>query len=123
MKIASAILATSVLLMTPQLGLAEDVYAVDPRFCASGEEGVIVVGAGYFSTTDSTYERVGHKTDLGNGFFSARYALTAEGESYGEETVRMRLSADKAEIVFEDGHGLVGKRCGGEAAPHKNVRD
>lgn len=92
---------------------ADDLYALFPKNCVigNGGEGNAEIGNGEFSFGETNYTRVGPKRDAGNGFFVADYDITAEGEPYGVEPVRMRLTPQRLDLVFADGQKAALTRC------------
>lgn len=90
---------------------AGDLYSIGGN-CSPGEEGVIEIGNGRFSATETQFERAGAKRDAGDGFFEAEYDLMVEGEPYGQETVRMRVTDAAVDVVYADGRSFTAKRCG-----------
>lgn len=90
---------------------AQDLYTHVPGNCDLGEEGVLEVGSGTFAGFESRYDRVGAKTDIGNGYFQADYDISFEGEIAGRETVRMRVSDQDVHVIYQDGQEYQGNRC------------
>ncbi|WP_405401541.1 hypothetical protein [Paracoccus sp. Ld10] len=77
----------------------------------TGGEGIIAIGAGTFSLTETHYDRQSPLNTLPDGWSSATYAIMSEGESYGAETVRLRVTDRQVEIVLQDGRTVSGARC------------
>lgn len=92
---------------------AGDVYSIFPENCVlgNGGEGVVVIGNGEFSLTETSYSRVSEKRRHGDGTFSAVYEVFSEGESYGTETVRLGISDDRVVIRLSDGRSFSAQRC------------
>ncbi|MCZ0961095.1 hypothetical protein [Paracoccus benzoatiresistens] len=82
-------------------------YSLDAANCAIGPggEGVLRIGSGEFSLTDTDYSRVGGKRDLGNGWFQAVYAMRAEGVEAGREAIAMQITDEAVTLRFVDRDG------------------
>lgn len=105
-------LAAALALCAPALASAETTYGVTPDACLpTSSEGFITIGDGQFRTTDGTQIRVSEKRDAGNGFFEAEYDISAEGESMGIETIKMRITDAAVDVLYEDGRSYTAKRC------------
>lgn len=100
---------------SPALAAEDRLYAMDgyAQNCAlgSGAEGIIAVGAGRFSLTETRYERRSQLRAAADGWSSATYAIMSEGEPVSEETIRLRIDPQRAEIVDGAGRSFAGARC------------
>lgn len=104
------LLATLAALALPVVAHADDIYVLPDQQC-SGGDGLVSIGAGTFSIHESRYDRVSERRPVGDGFFEAEYDQSAEGESYGVGTVRLRITPDRVDGVLTDGRTFTATRC------------
>ena len=78
--------------------------------CSSPPEGIVHLGNGHFSITETGYDRIAPKKEMGDGWFEARYSVNAEGEEMGEETVQMKISGNTVRIRTKD-RDYVAHKC------------
>ena len=77
----------------------------------TGGEGIIAIGAGTFSLTETHYERQSPLDAVPDGWSSATYAIMSEGEEYGTQKVRLRVTDQQVDIALDDGRTVSGARC------------
>lgn len=96
---------------------ADDLYYIEGYRAncpmEAGGEGIISVGAGRFSITESQYERVTGRQGLADGWQRATWACMAEGEECGREQVDLRITEARIDIRFGGGRSFSGTRCPG----------
>lgn len=89
---------------------AIDGYADNCRFGLGGE-GIISVGNGTFTITETRFTRQSELTMLGDGWVEAIYATMSEGEMGDPERVRVRATDSSVEIQTAGGERFAGARC------------
>ncbi len=103
------------LLAASQASAQGRTYAIDgyDMNCAtgSGGEGIISVGSGTFTITETQYDRQSGLTELGDGWVEADYATMEEGTPGESQRIRIRATDDTVEIKRGDGQEFVGARC------------
>lgn len=107
---APLLAAISLFIAAPSF--AADAYGMSAESCAAPPEGYAEVGNGWISVTESRYERKSPKRDLGDGWFEAEYATTAEGEEIGRQRLRLRITPDMLSMRFlSGGTGIDWQSC------------
>ena len=95
--------------------LAGDTYYIDGyrQSCRVGQggEGIIAVGNGWISLTESYYERQGKRQALPGGWQRAQWACMAEGMECGRERLDIRLDAGRVDVRNAAGRTFTGLRC------------
>lgn len=112
-SVKKALIAAALVAAMPLAAAAEDVYAVYDHQCEFGIGGVdnVVIGNKVFYYGDMTYNRISEKTPQANGFYTALYEMSAEGEPEGQAQVSMRITDADVTIVSTTGDQIVAKRC------------
>ena len=109
--------AALALAVTTVAAQADDLYHIDGyrMNCPmeAGSEGIISVGPGRFSITESHYERVTERQELAGGWQRATWACMAEGEECGREKIDLRITDDQIEIRLAGNRSFTGVRCPG----------
>ncbi|MFC0341544.1 hypothetical protein [Paracoccus niistensis] len=109
--------AALALAVTTVAAQADDLYYIDGyrMNCPmeAGGEGIISVGPGRFSITESHYERVTERLGLAGGWQRATWACMAEGEECGREQIDLRITDARIEIRFAGDRSFMGARCPG----------
>lgn len=108
--------ATFVALTTATQALAQGrIYAIDGygMNCAlgNGAEGIIAVGNGTFSLTETRYDRQSSLTALDDGWMEADYAAMEEGMPGEPQRIRIRAVDDSVDIRLGNGQEFSGARC------------
>lgn len=108
--------AAFVALTTATQALAQGrIYAIDGygMNCAlgNGAEGIIAVGNGTFSMTETRYDCQSSLTALEDGWMEADYAAMEEGMPGEPQRIRIRAMDDSVDIRLADGRGFSGARC------------
>lgn len=106
--------ATVLLALAPALAQADD-YSTDPSLCKGGRritdsDETLAIGAGSVSVGSLNCERKGAKKILKDGWFTADWACSSEGEESGPVSFDLRVSGDKVELR-SDGNVTVYHRC------------
>lgn len=110
MRAVLLISALGFLAASPSFGA--DAYGISAAACNAPPEGYAEVGDGWISITESRYERKSPKQSLGDGWFEAEYATTAEGEEIGRERLRLRITPDMLSVRFlSGGTGIDWQSC------------
>lgn len=76
----------------------------------SGAPGIISVGPGLLGLTETSYERVGPRQQLGGGWTRATFVCMAEGEPCGEERIELRITDAQIDLR-RGGETFSGRRC------------
>lgn len=96
---------------------ADDLYFIEGyrNNCPlkAGAEGIMAVGPGRFSITESHYERLTERTALAGGWQRATWACMAEGEECGREQIDLRITDFRIDVRFAGGQSFTGTRCPG----------
>lgn len=106
--------AMAAALMGATAASAADVYHVDGEAgaCALGvgTPGIIAVGPGSLSVSETQYERVGQRKTGAGGWQTALWRCDAEGEPCGDVELSLRITP--ATIAIKTPDGLIeGRRC------------
>lgn len=76
-----------------------------------GGEGIITIGPGTLSITETHYERRGARQTLPGGWQRATWECQSEGMSCGRETIDLRFDDKRIDLRFADGRTMSGLRC------------
>lgn len=75
-----------------------------------GGMGIIAIGAGTLSVTESHFERVSQRQPLAGGWQRAQWACMAEGMECGRHIIEMKFDDDQIALRVGD-QLLTGTRC------------
>lgn len=109
-------LSAAAILVLGTTSAMADLYAIE-GFAANcsqgnGAEGIVEIGSGEFSKTETTYTRVTSKKPMPDGFTMATYDMWAEGEPYGRVNIALKFQGDTVIIRHEDdGKVTKARRC------------
>lgn len=106
--------AMAAALMGARAASAADVYHVDGEAgaCALGvgAPGIIAVGPGSLSVSETQYERVGQRKAGSDGWQTALWRCMSEGEPCGDVKLALRITPAMIAIKTPDGV-IEGRRC------------
>ena len=108
--------AIAAFLLCASPALADDVYHMDGartncRF-GPGGEGIVSVGPGTLSLTETHYERVSERKPLADGWYRATWACMSEGTECGRSVIDLRITPRRIDVRL-DGTTLSAQRCPG----------
>ena len=77
-----------------------------------GGEGIVSVGPGTLSLTETHYERVSERKPLADGWYRATWACMSEGTECGRSVIDLRITPRRIDVRL-DGTTLSAQRCPG----------